>query len=125
MPVVLERCRKSIRGILARAYRARFYSLFYTSIKDNIVTYNEEPMPANRNTFRIGLGFLMVGFSIYRFLMLLRVLPGLFQNGDTTEILAYGVLPALIVVVFFFGGLRIARQGYYGTDKPKREQQGQ
>lgn len=86
------------------------------------MAYNNESIPPNRSNFRMILGVLMVGFAIYRLFMLIRVLPALFDNGDTTELLAYGALPALIVVVFFIIGMRIARQGYYGTQKPKREE---
>lgn len=86
------------------------------------MAYNNEPVPPNRSNFRVLLGVLMVAFSIYRLFMLIRILPVLFENGNSSEILAYGVLPAVIVVVFFFGGMRVARQGYYGTDKPKREE---
>ena len=86
------------------------------------MTYNAEPTPPNRSNFRVILGVLMVAFSIYRLFMLIRILPALFERGDSTELLAYGLLPALIVVTFFFFGMRIARQGYYGTDKPKREE---
>jgi hypothetical protein len=86
------------------------------------MAYNDEPIPPNRSNFRVILGVLMVAFSIYRLFMLIRILPVLFERGDTTELLAYGLLPAFIVVTFFFFGMRIARQGYYGPDKPKREE---
>lgn len=82
----------------------------------------DEAKTANRSNLRTLLGFAMVLFSIYRLLVLLPTLPDLFANGDSTNLLAFGVLPALIVVVFFFGGMRIARQGYYGIEKPKREE---
>ena len=86
------------------------------------MAYNNEPVPPNRNTGRIALGLIMIGFSLYRLIVLLRDLPLLFENGDSTQIFAYCAVPALIVVVFFFGGLRVARQGYYGTEKAKREE---
>ena len=86
------------------------------------MAYNNEATPPNRNNFRVILGVLMVAFSIYRLIMLIRILPALFERGDSTELLAYGAMPALLVVIFFFVGMRIARQGYYGVEKPKREE---
>lgn len=87
------------------------------------MAYDSEPTSSTkRSNIRMIIGSLMVAFSAYRLFMLLRVLPSLFERGDSTELLAYGALPALIVVVFFFVGVRVARQGYYGTHKAKREE---
>jgi hypothetical protein len=87
-----------------------------------LMAYNSNPESgSNRKTFRIALGLLMIGFSFYRLFMLLRVLPDLFEDGDTRELIIYGALPALIVVIFFFVGLRIVRQAYLGIDKTKRD----
>jgi hypothetical protein len=48
------------------------------------MAYNDEPIPPNRSNFRVILGVLMVAFSIYRLFMLIRILPALFERGDTT-----------------------------------------
>jgi len=85
------------------------------------MSYENEATPPTRNNFRIGLGVLMVAFSAFRLYRLLGDLPGVLARGDSSEMMVYGAVPALIVIVFFIVGVRIARQGYYGIEKPKRE----
>lgn len=85
------------------------------------MTQHPPPSRSLEDSRRLLFGVFLVGYGIYRLIDLVGNLPNLRNEQDSAVLLFGGILPGLAVVAFLGIGVYLLRQGYYGTDKPKRE----